>query len=131
VNAGVGCPTALIVDNDVAFVLWLGEIITENGYQAIPALHCRQALSLVKKLALRVDVLVVNPELRDAARAMKVLASKQPSLRVVLIHDPSAPSPVPNSTHPTLNRPAAWEPISKPEWAAKIRKLLLRPSAVE
>jgi DNA-binding NtrC family response regulator len=131
VTADIGCPTALIVDDDVGFILWLGEMLTESGYQAIPALHCRQALTLVKKLALRVDVLVVNPELSGATRAMKTLSSLHPSLRVVLIRDPSAlPSPVLDPNHATLERPSAWEPISRPQWVTKIRKVLLRPSAL-
>jgi DNA-binding NtrC family response regulator len=134
VNAGVGSPTALIVDDDVAFILWLGEMFTENGYQAIPALHCRQALTLVKRLALRVDVLVVNPKLRGAERAMKALASRQPSLRVVLIRDPSTSGPAPDSAdsnRATLERPSAWEPISRAQWVTKIRKVLPRPSSVD
>jgi DNA-binding NtrC family response regulator len=131
VKAGVGSPTALIVDDDVAFILWLGEMFAENGYQAIPALHCRQALTFVKKLDLRVDVLVLNPKLRGAARAMKVLVSEQPSLRVVLIRDPSTSGPVPDSNHETLERPAAWEPISRAQWVTKIRKVLPRPSSVD
>jgi ActR/RegA family two-component response regulator len=131
VNPGTGAPIALIVDNDVAFILWLGEMFAETGYQAIPALQCRQALTLVKKLALRVDVLVVNPELRGAARAIKMLASQQPSLRVVLIRDPSASGQALDGNHPELARPAPWEPISRPRWISKIRKVLLGPSAVE
>jgi DNA-binding NtrC family response regulator len=131
VNAGTGAPTALIVDDDVGFLLWLGEMLTETGYQTIPALQCRQALTLVKKLALRIDVLVVNPELRGAARAMKVLASEHPRLRVVLIRDPSSPGTVMDSNHATFERPSAWEPISRPQWITKIRKVLLRPSAVK
>ena len=122
----IGCPTALIVDDDVGFIIWLGEMLTESGYQAIPALHCRQALTLVKKLALRVDVLVVNPELRGAKQAMKTLSSGQPSLRVVLIRDPAKSGPAPDSIHPTLERPSAWEPISRPQWVLKIRKVLMR-----
>jgi DNA-binding NtrC family response regulator len=131
VNAGTGSPTALIVDDDVGFILWLGEMLTESGYQTVPALQCRQALTLVKKLALRIDVLVVNPELRGAARAMKVLASEHPRLRVVLIRDSCSPGTVLDSNHATLERPSAWEPISRPQWITKIRKALLRPSAVK
>ncbi len=128
-NAGTGSPTALIVDDDVAFILWLGEMFTESGYQAIPALHCRQALALVKRLALRIDVLVVNPELRGATRAMKVLSSEHPRLRVVLIRDPAVADPGPDSNHATLERPSASEAISRPQWITKIRKVLLRPSS--
>jgi len=131
VNAGTGSPTALIVDDDVGFILWLGEMLTETGYQAIPALQCRQAMTLVKKLALRVDVLVVNPKLPGAVRAVKALERAHPRLRVVLIRDPSAPPSEPlDKNHPTLDRPSAWEPISRPQWIVKIRKVLLRPAPV-
>ena len=130
-NAGTGSPTALIVDDDVGFILWLGEMLTETGYQAVPALHLRQAMTLVKKLALRVDVLVVNPKLPGAMQAVKSLARAHPQLRVVLIRDPSEPPSEPlDRNHPTLERPSAWEPISRPQWIVKIRKVLLRPSPV-
>ncbi len=123
--AGIGSPVALIVDDDVGFILWLGEMLTASGYQAIPALDCREALTLAKKLDLQVDVLVVNPELRGAKRAMDALASDQPSLRVVLIRDRSKPTTTEDSTLPTLERPSAWEPISRPQWVIKIRKVLM------
>jgi DNA-binding NtrC family response regulator len=130
VNAGTGSPTALIVDDDLGFLLWLGEMLTESGYQAVPALQCRQALTLVKRLALRIDLLVLNPELRGAARAMNMLAGEHPRLRVVLIRDSSTPCPGLDSNHATLVRPSACEPISRPQWITKIRKVLLRPSSV-
>ena len=130
-NDGTGSPTALIVDDDVGFVLWLGEMLNESGYQTVPALQCRQAVTMVKQLSLRIDVLVMNPKLRGAARAMKTLETEHPRLRVVLIRDPSSPDPVTESDHPTLERPSAWEPISRPQWVTKIRKVLLRPSAVK
>jgi hypothetical protein len=130
VNAGTGSPTALIVDDDLGFLLWLGEMLTESGYQAVPALQCRQALTLVKKLALPIDLLVLNPELRGAKRTIDVLAAEHPRLRVVLIRDPSTPCPGLDSNHATLERPSAWEPISRPQWVTKIRKVLLRSSAV-
>ena len=130
-TSGTGSPTALIVDDDVAFILWLGEMFNESGYRAFPALHCQEALTLAKKFALRVDVLVVNPALPGAKRAMRVLAGAQPSLRVLLIRDGSKSGPVEESTHPTLERPSAWEPISRPQWVIKIRRLLMRASAAK
>jgi hypothetical protein len=131
VSDEAGSPTALIVDDDVGFILWLGEMITASGYQAVPALECRQAMTLVKKLALRVDVLVVNPKLPGAARAVKALESGHPRLRVVLIQDPSETGPKPDSKRAILERPSAWEPVSRPQWVAKVRKVLLRPSPVK
>ena len=52
-------PTILIVDEDVGFVWWLGELFSEFGYRSIPALSCRQALSLV---GLEGNNLLIIPE---------------------------------------------------------------------
>lgn len=106
-------------------------MFAESGYQSVPALHCRQAMALLNKLALRVDVLVLNPKLRGAARTVKALEAEYPKLRVVLIGDPSALGSGLGSNHVTLDRPSAWEPISRPQWVAKIRKALLRLSVVK
>jgi ActR/RegA family two-component response regulator len=130
VNAGTGPPAALIVDDDVGFILWLGEMFTAHGYQAYPALNCRQALALTRKLALDLNVLVLNPKLRGAARVMEVLTNAHPSLRIILIRDPSASvTAFPNSTHATLDRPRAWEPVVREQWIAQMRKILMRAAA--
>lgn len=130
-TASTGFPTALIVDDDVGFLLWLGEMFNESGYQTFPALHCRAALALAKKLALQIDVLVVNPALPGARRAMRALTTAQPSLQVVLIRDGSKSGSVEDSSHPALDRPSAWEPISRPQWITKIRHALMRASAAK
>ena len=129
-RAGPGpAPTALIVDDDVAFVLWLGELFSESGYQAFPALQFSEALTLAKTLTAPVDVLVANPKLSGAARAIDTLKIAQPALRVLLIRDPADDGSTAPSDHATLARPSAWEPISKEHWMMKIRNVLMRLSA--
>ena len=126
---------ALIIDHDLGFVMWLGEIFTELGCEAVPALHCRQALALTKRFNLPVAILVVNPELRGAERMIKDLVAEHPGVRLVLIR--SAPTPLtgaPGSglqavpsviqSRFSLERPSPAEPISRPEWVAKVRRLL-------
>ncbi len=101
-----------------------------NGYQAYPALNCRQALAHTKKLGLQIDVLVLNPKLRGAARAMEALSGARPSLRVILIRDSSeSVTSVTNSTHPTLDRPRSGEPVVREQWIAQVRKVLMRATA--
>ena len=128
-RASIGSPAALIVDDDVAFILWLGEMFTESGYQAFPALRFREALALAKSLTTPLHVLVVNPKMRGAARGIEALKSTQPDLKVVLIRDPTDESPIAPIGHATLERPSAGEPISKEQWMTKIRKVLMRFSA--
>jgi hypothetical protein len=64
-------PTALIVDDDLGFVWWLGERFHEAGYQPAPALNPRQAGFLVKELNLKITVVVVNPGLPGARKLIK------------------------------------------------------------
>jgi hypothetical protein len=127
---------ALIVDHDLGFVMWLGEIFTELGWQAVPALHCRQALALIQRIDLPIAILVISPELRGAERMIKALVAANPALRLVLIRNAAAPhsgalgsGPQANSSgiqaRFTLERPSPGEAISRPAWAARIRKVLI------
>ena len=84
-----------------------------------------------KSLTAPVDVLVANPKITGAARAIEVLKSTQPDLRVLLIRDPADDSPIQPVGDATLERPSAGESISKEQWMMKIRKLLMRFSAAK
>ena len=49
----LGGVTALIVDKDLGFAFWLGEIFIEAGCPAVPALDCQQAVSVTTELNLK------------------------------------------------------------------------------
>jgi len=128
VNARPGSAVALIVDHDLGFVMWLGQIFTELGYQAVPALHCRQALALTERFDLPIAILLVDPQLRGADRMIHMLVAANPDVRLVLIRDAAADQ-IDIAARQTLERPSPGEAISRPDWVAKIRKLLSLPSA--
>src|SRR5258708_6666649 len=67
----LGGPTILIVDDDLGFVCWLGEIVTEAGYQAVPALDSLQAAALVNELNLQIDLVVMNPGLPGVSQMIE------------------------------------------------------------
>src|ERR1700735_4983427 len=90
VTANSGYSLALIVDHDLGFLMWLGDVFLEVGYQAVPALHCRQALALARRVNLPVSTLVVNPELPGAGRIVAALAELNPGLRVIQICNSAA-----------------------------------------
>jgi hypothetical protein len=118
---------ALIIDRDLGFVMWLGEVFSELGWESVPALHCRQGLALARRLNAPITTLVISPELPGSGRLVKALLAANPGMRVVLIGDSAANA---GGVHArcTLERPAPWEPISRPEWVAKIRRVLARGS---
>jgi hypothetical protein len=133
VTARDGPALALIIDHDVGFLMWLGEVFAALGWQSVPALHCRQAMALAKRFDLTIGTLVINPELRGAKRLLDRLADTNPGLRVVLICDApaSCADPDPGNAHSRgirtcslLERPAPGEPVSRIEWVRKIRRML-------
>lgn len=115
--------------------MWLGEVITELGYQAVPALRCRRGLELVNSFALPVTALIINPELPGAGRTMKMLADANPGLRVVTISERSAhvfaasadattADPGKTRRGAVLERPSPCQHISRKDWVEKVRRTL-------
>lgn len=119
-----GAPTLLIVDGDVGFLWWLGDIFTEEGYHVIPALNCSQALAAVDEFHIQVDLLVVNPALHGVARLVTALDIPGRELRTVLIREGLIGFKYPGFRYDaSLTRPSSWEPISKTDWLRKLRTL--------
>jgi DNA-binding NtrC family response regulator len=118
-------PTVLIVDDDLGFVWWLGEMFNEAGFRPVPALSARQAISFVEDANLKVVVAVVNPELRGVRKLIKTLRQTESRLvKIILIRDPTVSTTVVIRAHATLERPADCEPPSRHEWLRKLRRIL-------
>ncbi|PWU03313.1 MAG: hypothetical protein C5B51_19210 [Terriglobia bacterium] len=78
----------MILEEDLGLVMWLGSILTESGYQAIPATTADEALRIVAEFGLkRVDLLIVNPELPDAFDLVRKLRDRQGILRILHIEE--------------------------------------------
>src|ERR1035438_1181831 len=69
-------PVVLIVDEDLGFVWWLGQLFSQAGCQVVPTLSSEQSVSLLRDLNLKVDVIVVNPELAGVAEMIRGLSSR-------------------------------------------------------
>lgn len=119
-----GAHTILIVDNDVGFVWWLGAVSTEIGCHSVPALNCAQAQTLVKKLQLSVNLLIVNPTLSGIGQLIKSLNNSD--LKVVAIFENNTFAFDAHGVHydATITRPSGWEPVSSQEWQRKMKTLL-------
>ena len=136
------CKLALIVEPDLGFLMWLGEVFTDAGYQPVPALHCSGALTLARGFERPIAVLAIHPELRGAAHLLKTVRAAYPHARIIFIEDRAESSSAINgrarllrsmcNLQPvlTLERPAVSEPVTRDEWVAKVRKLLASPHRV-
>lgn len=116
---------ALIVDDDLGFVWWLGDRFHEAGYRTVPALDARQASSIVKELNLKIDVVVVNPALRGVQRLINTLShAESPPLKIIVIRDPTPSRTILIRADGILERPSGWGPASRHEWLRKLRRIL-------
>ena len=116
-------PTVWIVDDDLGFVWWLGEVFIEAGCHTLPALSATEALALMKRLQVSIDIVVVNPALAGVDRMLRSLKRANPGLKIIII-GPGTLTSATMRVHGTLIRPSAFEPLPRPEWLDKVRVLL-------
>ncbi len=120
----LGGVTVLIVDQDVGFVFWLGQIFTELGCQAVPALDCTQAVSITSALNLKIDLVVVNPRLPGVSKMMKKLSCAGHSLKVVVIREGNVEAISKLPAHAILERPPGRAAISRQGLLNRVRNIL-------
>ncbi len=97
-------PVVLIVDEDLGFVWWLGQIFSQAGCQVVPTLSPDQTLSLSRDLNLKVDLLVVNPELAGISEMIQALSSSRRP-KIVAIRNNHSNVRCAIKVHATLERP--------------------------
>ena len=114
-------PTALIVDDDVGFIFWLGDIFGRAGWNLVPALNCRQAVSLAVLWDSYIDLVVVNPAISGVSEMVETL-SRVHRPRVVILRDPDVEVSI--SADATLDRPDVEALVPRAEWAKRMRELL-------
>ena len=114
-------PIALIVDSDVGLIFWFGEIFARAGWNIVPALNCRQAVSLAVMWDSHIDLIVVNPALNGIVEMIQTL-SRVHRPRVVVIGDSNVEADIPADA--TIDRPDVSTSFSRAEWADRVRKLL-------
>jgi len=118
-----GPPTVLIVDEDVGFIWWLGEILNEVGYQTVPALSAQQAVALFEETGFVAELVVVNPGLPGVPAMLETL-SRSGAPGVVLVENRDVDSIPGIRALATLKRPSGWEPVSRVEWLRTMRRVV-------
>lgn len=116
-------PVVLIVDKDLGFVWWLAQMFNQAGCQVVPALNSGQTDSLARDLNLKIDVIVVDPELAGVSELIKSLSSTRP-LKIVAIRNSDTRSRGAMHAHATLDRPSGWGMVSEKEWLGCVRRVV-------
>lgn len=82
-NKTLDTPTVLIVDENLGFLFWLGDIVTETGCLSVPALNSLQAIFFVRELKVEIDLLIVNPTLAGVSEMIQTINNAQHSFQIV------------------------------------------------
>jgi hypothetical protein len=116
--------TILIVDRDLGFVFWLGQILDAAGYVAVPAKGIADAAEIVETLRLPVDVIISQPAERGLGEFVEKLRFGSPDLQVVALA--SADDPVwaiPPLGAVWKRRPRRRDEAARSEWLDLIHDL--------
>jgi len=84
--------TILIVDRDLGFVFWLGQILDAAGSVAVPARGIAEAEEIVGMLRLPVDVLIAQPAEQGLRQFVDKLRFTSPDLQVVALASEEYPA---------------------------------------
>jgi len=76
----------LIVDSDLGFTFWLGEVLSRANYQPWPASTVSDAIAVMnRKPAVSPDVLIVDSRLSGASRLIARFRRQHANLKVVAL----------------------------------------------
>ena len=117
--------TILIVEEDLGFVFWLGQLLTDAGYKAVPAMSCQQAFFHIRHFNVEVDAVFANRALSGISNLLKTLARANTRLRIILIDNPDIdPLGMMIPASVILKKPAEGDEMSPKEWLEKVKTAL-------
>jgi hypothetical protein len=113
----------LIVDRDLGFVFWLGQILDAAGYVAIPARGVAEASEIVTMLRLQVDALIAPPAERGLHEFVEKLRFNSPGLQLVNLVSEETSALTRPSEGVWKRKPPRRDEPSKSEWLDLIHNL--------
>jgi hypothetical protein len=117
--------TVLIIDPDLGFVFWLGQMLLAAGYDALPAKGVPEATALLAELGVAVDLLIVNPALAGAPHFVEELRRSKGDLKVlVLASDKGGQAHAIRRPDAILRKPVETDEVTGTVWLRSVEHLL-------
>ena len=110
----------LLVDSDLGFTFWLGQLLDEAGYEAFPAKSVTDAIQLLDQLKFQIDLLIVNPTLEGAVSFASDLRHSHPQIKIVAVHDPEVSGDWPE-VDASRSKTHRTDDAARNEWLSFIR----------
>jgi len=117
--------TVLIVDADLGFVFWLGQVLRVAGYAVLPAQSVPGAAALLAECNLAVDVLIVEPSLPGASDLVAALRHDRENVKVVAVSEGAAPDGSQLEADAACEKPVETSEECLFEWTRMMRRTLV------
>ena len=75
----------LIVENDLGFIFWLGAALAAAEYQPWPACSVSDAMKLVERATLPIDLLIIDPSAQGVSKLVAFLRRSRPELKLMAL----------------------------------------------
>jgi hypothetical protein len=115
VNQAKSGKLVLILDDDLGFVMWLGQVLSRAGMVPVPAMSGHDALGRIRELKIHLDLALINPRAPGATEFIQKIADQTPVYTLE-----SAAS----GGRGVLKRFTADEPASD-KWVQKVKRALV------
>ena len=77
--------TILILDDDLGSAFWLSQMFAAGGCEVVPAKTVREALALISRFRLTIDLALLNPAVPGGFEFTRTLRKTQGRLRVAAL----------------------------------------------
>lgn len=121
--------TVLIIDNDLGFVFWLGHLLDQHEYLALPARSVSDAALLILQLDLQLDLLIMNPDLMGGLDFLSAVRRSHRDVRVIaVIDDPEKPVAI-HGLDGVVRKANVFDEAAQAEWIACVQQVLAARNA--
>ena len=119
----------LIIDNDLGLMFWLGKILNEAGYAALPAKWASEAVDLMSENKIEADLLIINPSVPGVVKLVAELRRSRSGIKVIASTKVEGQTcSLPGIDH-SLLKPLSADEALRSTWLQTIRELLRMDSA--
>jgi DNA-binding response OmpR family regulator len=120
--------TVLIVDPDLGFLLWLGQVLADAGFSNLPALTIQEAKTLIGTLNLTVNLLIIDPTVAGANAFIRTMRRERHVGVIAVVTSMTELDAGIRGIDAVRSKPTTADDLEASEWLRTIGHLLSNPA---
>jgi DNA-binding response OmpR family regulator len=116
----------LIIDPDLGFVFWLGQLLDSARHHALPAKSVADAEALLDRFKVAVDLLIIGHSLANGEGFVENLRRSQTGLPVIFLCDQMEERPSCAGADAFVCKPSRLDQMSEVVWLEMVQNIFKR-----